>query len=258
MEAAIEATQQPRGPRTVPAVQLPLLYSDADVAVFCKPSGLAVHRGWSPDPVNAMTLARGILGRHVFPVHRLDRATSGVLAFALGPESAAAMQVSFQQGEVFKWYWALVRGTPATSGVIDHPVPRSENGPRVPAVTRFRRLATVGRFSLVEAMPETGRLHQIRRHFKHAGHPLVGDVRYGQGDINRLFRSEHGLHRLALHAMQLSFPHPSTGDRVTVSSGLPSDLAGTFDRLGIPAFLWTNPTFSALGPEESDGAGGER
>lgn len=224
---------------------LPLLWSDEHLAVFNKPSGLAVHRGWAPDPITALTLARRRLGRKVFPVHRLDRATSGVLVFALHHDAAGALQESFKTGEVEKTYWALVRGTPALSGIIDHPVPRSEKGPRVEAVTHFRRLATAGRFSLVEACPKTGRLHQIRRHFKHATHPLVGDVRYGQGDINRMFRAEFGLHRLALHAMWIRFPHPSTGQPLGVLSCLPQDLAGPLERLGIPSFLWAESQVSA-------------
>lgn len=221
--------------------RLPLLFSDESVAVFDKPSGLAVHRGWSPDPVNAVTIARRLLDRPVYPVHRLDRATSGVLLFALSSRDAALLQAAFQQQQVFKRYWALVRGTPPMSGLIDHPIPKSENGPRVPAITRYRRLATVGRFSVVEAVPQTGRLHQIRRHFKHCGHPLVGDVRYGRGEINRLFRQEHGLVRLALHAMELRFPHPCLGEMVSVTSALPHDLSTTLERLGVPAFLWKTP-----------------
>ena len=234
--------QQPPGPeRSFTIHDLPLLFVDDEVAVFSKPSGLAVHRGWAADRVNTMTLARNRLGRHVFPVHRLDRATSGVLVFALSHEAAGSLQNSFKSNEVDKVYLALVRGTPPVCGVIDHPIPRTEKGPRVPAVTHFRRLATAGRFSLVEARPKTGRLHQIRRHFKHLSHPLVGDVRYGQGPINRMFRSDYGLHRLALHATALRFPHPATGELVGFFSEMPRDLTEPFERLGIPSFVWTEP-----------------
>jgi tRNA pseudouridine65 synthase len=217
---------------------LPLLRADDDLAIFAKPSGLIVHKGWGNDRTHAMKLARQRLGRKVFPIHRLDRGTSGALVFALRSEVAAKMQELFRQGSVRKRYLAIVRGIPPLEGTIDHPVPKDETGERVPAITHFRRLATSGRFALVEAYPKTGRLHQIRRHFKHLSHPLVGDVRYGSGEINRLFRSAYDLHRLALHAVEISFPHPITGVAMQAHAPVPGDLIGAFERLGFPSFAW--------------------
>ncbi|MDP9120657.1 MAG: pseudouridine synthase, partial [Acidobacteriota bacterium] len=120
------------------------------------------------------------------------------------------------------------------AGVIDHPIPRRPDGPRVAAVTEFRRLATFERYSLVEALPRTGRLHQIRRHFKHLSHPLIGDVRYGKGEHNRLFRSRFGLHRLALHALELAFEHPVERVPLRLVAPLPEDLAGPLRAMGLP------------------------
>jgi tRNA pseudouridine65 synthase len=185
------------------------------------------------DRVVALQLVRDLVGRHVHAVHRLDRATSGVLLFALDPESARAVQERFEAGAVEKRYLALVRGIPPEHGVIDHPVPRADDGPRVPAVTEFRRLAVFERYALVEARPLTGRHHQIRRHFKHLSHPLIGDVRYGKGEHNRLFRERFGLHRLALHAVELAFDHPRTGERLRIHAPLPEDLAAPLRALGI-------------------------
>ncbi|MFO0757657.1 MAG: pseudouridine synthase [Byssovorax sp.] len=201
-----------------------LLYRDEWLAAFSKPSGLLVHRGWGDDPVVAVDLARQALGQIVHPAHRLDRATSGVLLFATSSESAAALGACFEQGLVKKTYLALVRGVTPDEGRIDHPIPRREGGPRVPAVTSFRRLGVFERYSLVEAFPETGRLHQVRRHLKHISHPIVGDVNYGKGDINRLFRERFGLCRLALHAASLTLPHPFTGEALTLRADLPDDL----------------------------------
>jgi tRNA pseudouridine65 synthase len=135
---------------------------------------------------------------------------------------------------VEKRYIALVRGIPPEAGVIDHPVPRAPDGPRVPAVTEFRRLATFERYALVEALPRTGRLHQIRRHFKHISHPLIGDVRYGKGEHNRLFRDRFGLHRLALHALELAFDHPPAGRPLRIFAPVPEDLAGVLGAMGLP------------------------
>jgi tRNA pseudouridine65 synthase len=213
-----------------------LLYVDDHVVVANKPSGLLVHRGWDDDDDVAMFRVRDAIGARVHPLHRLDRGTSGALLFARSPEATAILQRSFDARTVEKRYVALVRGAPPSDGVIDHPVPKSEDGPRVPAVTHFRLLArsSVDRCSLVEARPETGRLHQIRRHLRHISHPLVGDVTYGNGAINRHYRAEYDLHRLALHAERISFPHPATGERLEVVAPMPADLAGPLERLGLP------------------------
>ena len=215
---------------------LSILYRDDDLVVVNKPSGMIVHRGWARDPVVAMTVARDLLGRRVYPVHRLDRGTSGALLFALDPGIARRLQEAFEAGGIEKRYLALVRGIPAEEGVIDYPLPRQgdrPDAPRVPAVTRFRRLGTFERYALVEAIPETGRSHQIRRHFKHISHPLIGDVQFGKGEHNRLFRERFGLHRLALHARELAFAHPRTGVAVRVLAPLPDDLAGPLAAMGL-------------------------
>lgn len=217
---------------------LPVLFHDDRLLAVDKPSGLLVHRGWGDDRVTALQLARRIAGRRVFPVHRLDRGTSGVLAFALDGEAARRLGEAFAGGEVAKVYVALVRGRAPESVLVDHPIPRSEGGPRVPAVTAVRRLAVVELeprrvYSLVEARPATGRLHQVRRHLKHLSLPVIGDVEYGKGEHNRFFRERFGLHRLALHAASLDLPHPATGERLRLAAPLPADLAATLAALGI-------------------------
>jgi tRNA pseudouridine65 synthase len=213
---------------------LPVLYADDTLLAVNKPSGMLVHRGWARDGPIAMLLARDLAGRHVFPVHRLDRGTSGVLLLALSAEAARSLQQSFAAGRVRKRYLALVRGIPPERGVVDHPVPRSQGGPRVPAVTEFRRLAIFERYALLEAIPRTGRLHQIRRHLKHLSHPVIGDVLYGKGEHNRLFRSRFGLHRLALHALEISLDHPRDGTPLCLRAPLPPDLAGPLRAMGLP------------------------
>ena len=219
-----------------------LLYADEHLVVAQKPSGLLVHRGWDNDDDVAMFRVRDAIGGYVYPVHRLDRGTSGALVFARTKAAASALAQAFENGAVEKSYLALVRGAPPESGTIDHAIQKREDGPRVPAVTRFRVVARspVDRCSLVEASPETGRLHQIRRHLRHIDHPLVGDVNYGSGVINRHYRARYGLHRLALHARRVAFAHPETGVRVDVVAPVPADLAGPFLALGLPALSWAN------------------
>ena len=213
--------------------RLTLLYRDEFLAAVDKPSGLAVHRGWAPERETAMTCVRDQLGTHVFPVHRLDRATSGVLLFALSSEIAARVCESFAAGLAAKTYLALVRGVPPATGIIDHPLPPGEDshGPRVSAQTAFQRREIFGRYSLVEAHPLTGRLHQVRRHLKHIACPLIGDVNYGKGEHNRLFREQFGLHRLFLHATRLQLPHPRTGHLLDLHSPLPAELLTVLEKL---------------------------
>ena len=216
-----------------------VLYHDEVLLAVDKPSGMLVHRGWAKDGPILVDEVRALLGvETVHPVHRLDRQTSGVVLFALNPNIAKAVAASFEAGTVEKTYWALVRGEAPESGEIDHPVPRTEGGPRVPAFSRFYRLAVLEteprHTSWMCVLPKTGRFHQVRRHMKHIGHPIIGDANYGKGDLNRAFRDRYGLNRTALHAASLSLPHPSAGEMLTVSAALPSDLAEPLARMGLP------------------------
>lgn len=213
-----------------------LLYVDDEVVVALKPSGILVHRGWDNDDDVAMFRVRDAIGARVHPLHRLDRGTSGALVFARTATSAAVLARAFEEGNIEKHYLALVRGVPPGEGVVDYPLPKSEDGPRVPARTRYRRVAAspIDRCSLVLALPETGRLHQVRRHLRHVNHPLVGDVKHGSGVINRHYRANYDLHRLALHASRIAFAHPVTGARIAVDAPMPDDLGAALDRLGLP------------------------
>jgi len=240
------------GSRLKPSATLSVLYQDDDLLVVDKPSGLVVHRGWARDGQVVMTLARALACRHVYPVHRLDRGTSGVLVLALTAAAAGALGEAFESGRVRKRYLALVRGIAPEAGIVDHPIPRSPGGPRVPAVTRYRRLATFERYSWLEAFPETGRLHQVRRHLKHVSHPVIGDVRYGKGEHNRLFRTRFALYRLALHAAEVSFEHPATGAPSSFQAPLPADLAGPLAAMG----LVPSPAAAGGGPSPWRSSGG--
>jgi tRNA pseudouridine65 synthase len=223
---------------------VPVLFLDAGMVVINKPAGVAVHRGWARERDVLTERLRIQLGRAVFPVHRLDRGTSGVLVLALDAATARVLGAAFAAGAVEKRYLALVRGIPAPrTQWIDQPIP-SDEGPgatRVPARTHVHTLATYGRYALVEARPETGRLHQIRRHLKHISCPVIGDVNYGKGLHNRWFRQRHGLGRMFLHAatVRLQPPHHpearGPGDpsdhRMTFDAPLPPELAEILLRL---------------------------
>jgi len=210
-----------------------LLLCDDGVAVFDKPSGLLTHASaMAREEDTALTQARHALGTYVWPLHRLDRATSGVLAFALERERSMTLSRAFEEGRVSKSYLAIVRGTAPEHVVVDHAIPKTEGGERVSAVTQIDRVAIGDRVSLVVAQPRTGRFHQIRRHLKHLGHPIACDSNYGTGWFNRWMRDEVGLSRLALHASSLELPRSDQG-RIAVRAPLPDDLIRALRRLGI-------------------------
>jgi len=230
-----------------------LLYGDEHLAVFNKPTGLLVHRTTIDrhETSFAVQMARDLVGQRVFPVHRLDKPTSGVLLFALSPEAARRLAGAFEAAAVRKTYLAVVRGIISDCGEVDHPLanePDQFKGKEVsdrnvmrPAVTRYRRLATIelpvavgryatSRYSLAELLPLSGRRHQLRRHLKHLLHPLIGDTRYGEGRHNRFFRETLHCRRLLLHAVELAFPHPATGALTTVTAPLQDDFARVVER----------------------------
>lgn len=199
-----------------------ILHRDPRCVAVDKPPGVATHRGWAHDDDALLQRVRDEVNAYVYPVNRLDRGASGIVLFALDREAAAAFAAAWETAE--KTYLAITRGHPPDELVIDHPIPRAPGEARVPAVTQVRRLEAFGRYALVEARPRTGRLHQIRRHLKHVSCPIIGDVRYGKGEHNRIFRTQHGLHRLALHATALAVLHPD-GGALRVTCPLAPDLA---------------------------------
>lgn len=212
-------------------MHLQILYQDEHYVAIDKPPGLLVHRSpISRDRVFVLQLLRDQLGRRVYPVHRLDRATSGVLIFGLSAAAAARLVERFEARLVDKEYLAVARGWVDTEGVIDHPVADDEgNGIARPARTHYRGLATVelpfavdryptARYSLVRVTPETGRRQQIRKHFKHISHHLIGDTTHGNGRHNRFFREHLGIARLLLMAHRLRFAHPYHGGPVGIDA----------------------------------------
>ncbi len=240
---------------------LDVLYQDEDFAAIDKPNGLLVHRTkHDPREAAALQMTRDQLGRRLYPVHRLDRPTSGVLVFGLSKHAARELGRMFMAGEVAKTYLAIVRGYAPERDEINHPIADEDKPGERDAVTAYQRLATVeldlpagphatARFSLLAVFPKTGRRHQIRRHLAHIRHPIIGDVRHGDGAQNRFFREHFNLRRLFLFAMRLSFRHPFHGRTLTIQAKPPGELEALFQRFG-----WTEAVrdFSRA---TSDGSG---
>jgi tRNA pseudouridine65 synthase len=204
-----------------------ILYSDEHIVVVNKPAGIPVHRD---GPLHL--------------IHRLDRATSGVLLIGRNAEVAGTLGRQFMQREVEKTYLAVCRGWPEEAGEIDYPLPGvRENSDRKPALTRWKRLATIEvpiainrypqqRYALVEVSPETGRYRQIRRHFAHLRHPLIGDTSHGRTEHNRLFKQHYNVHRLLLHAWRLQFDHPVEARRMHIEAPLDAEFGRLLERFG--------------------------
>ena len=233
-----------------------VIYRDEHLVAINKPSGLLVHRS----PIDrhetrfALQLVRDQIGQYVYPVHRLDKPTSGVLLFGLSSDSARSLSGQFAAGTVRKHYLAVVRGHCPESGCVDYPLreeldriadrDRDRDARVRTAITHYRRLASVElpvaverypqtRYSLMALRPETGRKHQLRRHLKHIGYPVVGDAKHGKGVHNRFFRVEYDCHRLLLACTTLVFAHPVSGRELV----LQAPLDAPFQRV-LAAFGW--------------------
>lgn len=228
--------------------ELPVLYKDDYFVAINKPSGLLVHKSVIAKGENcfALQMVRDQIGKPVYPVHRLDKPTSGVLLFALTNEVARNTSTLFTTNTIQKKYIAVVRGYTEEDGIIDYSLRRVKDNlfdrsaldsqKRQEAVTKYRRLATVelphmvdkystSRFSLVELTPKSGRRHQLRRHMKHISHPIIGDTKYGKGKYNDYFRDTFNCHRLMLAATELRFRHPITGADITIKSGFDAEFS---------------------------------
>jgi len=225
----------------LPEFALQVLYQDEHFIVVNKPSGLLVHRSELDrrETRFALQIVRDQIGQRVYPVHRLDKPTSGVLLFALHAEAARKIMEQFQSNKVLKSYTAVVRGYADEQGHIDYPLKEEldkmtdrkaqRNKAAQAAVTQYRRLDrielpfpvgryTTTRYSLLSVTPHTGRKHQIRRHMKHIFHPIVGDTTHGDGRHNAFFRQQFDCHHLLLAATGLSLTHPYSGEQLSVTA----------------------------------------
>ena len=214
---------------------LEILYQDEYFVAINKPHGLLVHRSKIANDADefAVQLLRDQLGRTVYPAHRLDRKTAGVLVFALSAEMNTLLQTQFMERKVKKKYLAFVRGHMDDTGTIDYPL-KKENGSEQEAITHHTTLKRgelpfpsgkfeTSRYSLVELVPETGRMHQLRRHLAHILHPIIGDRPHGCNKQNKLFLEKLGMTTMLLHATELSFNHPATGEEITIKAPLFSE-----------------------------------
>jgi tRNA pseudouridine65 synthase len=234
-------------------MELEILFQDEYLVAVNKPAGMLVHRSWldKHETQFVMQTLRDQIGQHVFPLHRLDRPTSGVLLFALSSEYASQMMPMFANHEMQKTYHAIVRGWIEEGARLDYALKVEKDKiadkfataekEAQEAITDYRPLAKVelplstgrfptSRYCLMELQPLTGRKHQLRRHMKHLRHPIVGDTTHGDGKHNRLFKDNFECTRLLLHASQLVFMHPFTGVELVIEAKFDEDWRKLIER----------------------------
>ena len=236
--------------------KLEILYHDEHLVAINKPTGLLVHKSMIDrhEIYYAMKMLRDQLGgQWVYPIHRLDKPTSGVLLFALDSDSAREMSEAFKAHETQKEYVAVVRGYVTDSGVIEHALKEkldkiadkdaNKDKEAQDAVTHYEALAKVEidkpvgkydktRYSLVRLLPKTGRKHQLRRHMKHINHHILGDTKYGRGEHNKFIRAEYDVQRLLLHCTSLEFKHPYTQEHIVLKASLDETFVKLFNAFG--------------------------
>lgn len=226
------------GPEELDASNEPLtiLYRDEFLVAIAKPAGMMVHPVANPtdEEPSAMKRLRDQISQRVFPVHRLDRPTSGVLLFALDKKSAGIVQQAFERREVVKTYFAIVSGNVPEKWICESPLASDSDDRPLPARTSFERIESKSleqdlTLSLVKAMPSTGRFHQIRRHLLEVEHPIIGDFRYARMDESfRLGEILKTGTRMLLHAAKLEIAHPHSGEPLSVRCPIAPDFARLF------------------------------
>lgn len=211
---------------------LDIIYQDNDMVVINKPHGLLVHRSPIAADVQefALQMLRDQIQKKVFPVHRLDRKTSGVLVFGLSSEAAHKIQQQLESTESQKKYMAIVRGFFPDAIEVDYPL-INDKGKTQDALTVFRTINRselpipfgkfqTSRYSLIEAYPKTGRMHQIRKHLNHLRHPIIGDRPHGCNKQNKLFKERWGMTTMMLHAKELCIKHPFKDEELVLKAPL--------------------------------------
>lgn len=233
-----------------------IIYQDDFIVAIHKPAGLLVHRSNidAHETENALQQLKALTGKWVYPIHRLDKPTSGILLFAFDGASANALASQFEEGKVEKKYQAVVRGFSPDTLSIDHPLKPIADFKRDKRKTKNRekeaqsaltglkmlkhyelpfpdRSFPTSRYSLVELTPKTGRKHQLRRHMKHVSHPIIGDPKHGKSEHNRLFDREFNSYRLLLAATSVNFRHPQSKENITLQAPLEYSFQHVIDQL---------------------------
>lgn len=225
-------------------MKIDIIFEDETIVIVNKPNNVLIHKSYYARNIKDATILELLLeqtGLILYPIHRLDRKTSGVLVFSKQKEHVAVFQELFNTNQIQKTYIAIVRGFVTEPSLIDSPVKNPDTQVYKQAETYATPLETIqlnipvhpyetSRYSLVELKPATGRMHQLRIHMNKISHPIVGDYKYGDRFHNRMFENEFNCHNLFLHAFSLTFKHPITKKNLNVTAEVPANWTMIFNK----------------------------
>lgn len=223
---------------TQPAIDsIEIIYQDDILVAVNKPNNFLIHQSHYARNIKEPTLLEVLqqqLGFPLYPIHRLDRKTSGIILLLKNNEFIPEFQALFTNNIIHKTYFAIVRGYSPATGTIDSPVKNDDTGVYKDALTNYSTSATVeldipvtpydkSRYSLIKLMPETGRMHQLRKHLNKINHPIVGDYKYGDRFHNRMYETQFDCNYMFLHAYKIEFTHPLTAQKMCLTADFPID-----------------------------------
>ena len=232
-------------------MSLEIIFEDDYILCVNKPNNVLVHHAFLSrnvgDEDSLLQLIDKQLGIKVYPVHRLDRKTSGLILLAKEKEHVSKFQELFTTKQIQKTYFGVVRGFSPETKTIDSPVKGRDANVHKEALTYLKTLANItlnipvkpydsSRYSLVEFLPQTGRMHQLRVHSNKISHPLIGDAKYGDKNHDTMFAENFGWKNLFLHAGKLEFIHPFSSEKMILKGTFPKDWIAAFEE-----FTWENP-----------------
>lgn len=232
-------------------MSLEIIFEDEYIICVNKPNNVLVHHAHLSrnvaDEDSLLQLIEAQKALKVYPIHRLDRKTSGIILLAKHKEYVAEFQSLFTNNTIQKTYYGVVRGFSPESKIIDSPVKGRDAKVHKDALTELKTLAKItlnipvkpydsSRYSLVQLLPKTGRMHQLRVHMNKISHPLIGDAKYGDKNHDLMYENQFGFNNLFLHAGQLEFTHPFTNEKMVLKATFPKDWLSLFEK-----FDWSNP-----------------
>ena len=232
-------------------MDLEVIYQDEYIVCVSKPNNVLVHHAHHSrnvaDEKSLLQLLDDKFGHKFYPIHRLDRKTSGIILLAKKTEYVSKFQQLFTNTEIQKTYYGIVRGFAPDAKIIDSPVKGRDGKVHKEALTHLKTLEQIlleipvkpynsSRYSLIEMLPKTGRMHQLRVHTNKISHPLLGDPKYGDKNHNIMFEENFGCTNLFLHAGKLDFTHPFTNEQLALKATFPKDWIALFEK-----FNWKNP-----------------
>jgi len=232
-------------------MSLEIIFEDPYFICVNKPNNVLVHHAHHSrnvaDEDSLLQRIKDEIGLKVYPIHRLDRKTSGIIILAKEKEFVSKFQELFTHHDIQKTYFGVVRGFAPETKTIDSPVKGRDANVHKEALTTLKTLEKItlnipvkpydsSRYSLVELSPKTGRMHQLRVHTNKISHPLIGDAKYGDKNHDTMYHKNFGWSNLFLHAGKLEFTHPFTSEKLILKATFPTDWIALFEE-----FSWKNP-----------------